>query len=124
MDDSNVFPIEDVKKALEENFVYGLPRELHVGGFVEIWLQRDDGTEYFEGFATLVEQLEPVISKQPYIYINLGDKKTVNAIKLKWKVKPLCTSIFDDCKERVRWVRKFHSFGIVPIKDAESPSEI
>ena len=97
-----------------------LPNKLYPGLVLPIYLEKEDGEHYeFEG-----ELIEPCKSnwrdQEPYLWKEaLSEAKDINAVKEIWKVRVKTTSPFENGKEFIRHIPRFHSKGFITYNDEE-----
>lgn len=94
-----------------------LPQSLSQGAVVPIIMENNDGTYICECKAVLLERLSSWFIPEPFPFIEYSETDVVNAIKEKWKVMVKSDSVFDNGRKMVRWVYRFHSTGIISIRE-------
>lgn len=106
-------------KLLKNNEERPLPEALYPGLKLPIFLQQDDGTHRYECKAILVEKLDSLVLPEPYPYIEYSETKVINAVKEKWKVKMTSGLPFNNGRELIRWIPRYHSEGVIKIKELD-----
>jgi hypothetical protein len=101
-----------------------LPTSLVPGNILLIY--KDMFNEVVEFRAELLRPAPTWRDQEPYTFQEVKpDSKSVNAIRELWVVSVVSPSPFENGREFTRWIPKFHSEGLITIKDSfeETPLE-
>lgn len=94
-----------------------LPTSLTPGLVLPIY--KDISNEVLEFYAELVRPAPAWRDQEPYTFKEVKpDSQSINAVRELWVVSVVSSSPFESGREFTRWISRFHSQGLITIKDS------
>lgn len=91
------------------------------GTIVSIY--KENGEFEFEAF--LIKKSAHWRTLEPFVWEQKKPEiKNINAVKENWIVQVISTSPFENGKIYNRWINKFHSIGLIKVRDNEDTKNI